>query len=98
MPELGKLNRKEAASLAGLAPIANDSGKFKGYRHTGKERKEIKPILFLAAMAARNSNSKLKTFYMKLIEKGKKKMVALIALARKIIVIANARLKPFANV
>jgi len=98
MPELGKLNRKEAASLAGLAPIANDSGRFKGYRRTNKGRSEIKPMLFLAAMAARNSHSSLRAFYLRLIENGKKKMVALIALARKIIVIANARLKPLANV
>ena len=98
MPELGSLNRRQAASLAGLAPMANDSGKFEGYRRTNKGRREIKPILFLAAMAARNSNSEFKTFYLRLIEKGKKKMVALIALARKIIVIANARLKPLATV
>jgi transposase len=97
MPELGKMNRREAASLAGLAPKAKDSGKYTGYRKIGKGRKEIKPILFLAAMAARNSNSELKAFYLKLIEKGKKKMVALMALARKIIVIANARLKELAT-
>ena len=93
MPELGKMSRREAASLAGLAPRANDSGKSVGYRHTSRGRSGIKPILFIAAMAARNSKSELKDFYFKLIEKGKKKMVALIALARKIIVIANARLK-----
>jgi transposase len=98
MPELGKMNRREVASLAGLAPRANDSGKSIGYRRTAKGRCDIRPILFLAAMAARNSNSELKAFYLRLIEKGKKKMVALIALARKIIVIANARLKELATV
>jgi transposase len=50
-------------------------------------------MLFLAAMAARNSNSELKEFYESLIARGKKKMVALTALMRKIVVIANARLK-----
>jgi transposase len=54
----------------------------------------IKPFLFLATMSARNSNSPLKSFYENLISRGKKKMVALTALMRKIIVIANARLKP----
>jgi transposase len=98
MPELGKMNRREAASLAGVAPRANDSGKHFGYRRTNKGRSGIKPILFIAAMAARNSKSELKNFYLRLVEKGKKKMVALIALARKIIVIANARLKPLATV
>jgi transposase len=97
MPELGTMNRREAASLAGLAPMANDSGKSKGYRRTNHGRDIIKPILFLAAMAARNSKSDLKKFYESLISRGKKKMVALIALMRKIIVIANARLKPFST-
>lgn len=64
-------------------------------RSTGYGRSLVKPLLFLSAMAARNSNSTLKTFYDKLIAKGKKKMVALIALSRKIIVIANAKLRDF---
>lgn len=94
LPELGTLSRRQIASLAGVAPMANDSGTFKGYRATGHGRSDIKPILFMAAMAARNSNSNLKSFYNRLIQAGKKKMVALTALMRKIIVIANARLKP----
>lgn len=93
LPELGTLNRRKIAALAGLAPMANDSGKYRGYRRTGYGRSEIKPILFLAAMAARNSKTDLKKFYEKLIKKGKEKMVALTALMRKILTIANARLK-----
>jgi len=93
LPELGQLTRKKIASLAGLAPKAKDSGTFSGYRRTGYGRGGIKAILFMAAMAARNSNSSLKEFYEKLIAKGKKKMVALVALMRKIIVISNARLR-----
>lgn len=93
LPELGELNRKQIASLVGVAPIANDSGRYSGYRRTGHGRSFVKPMLFTAAMAARNSNSELKTFYERLVGKGKKKMVALTALMRKIIVIANARLR-----
>lgn len=93
MPELGQMNRRQAACLAGLAPRANESGKFKGYRQVAPGRNEIKPMLFLAAMAARNSNTRLKDFYNHLVANGKKKMVALVALMRKIIVIANAKLK-----
>lgn len=93
LPELGTLNRRQIASLAGVAPRANDSGKFRGYRSTSHGRDIVKPSLFLAAMAARRSNSPLKDFYERLIARGKKKMVALTALMRKIIVIANARLK-----
>lgn len=95
LPELGRVNRKQIASLVGLAPRANDSGKYSGYRSTGYGRSLVKPLLFLSAMAARNSNSELKTFYDNLISRGKKKMVALIALSRKIIVIANAKLRDF---
>lgn len=97
LPELGALNRRQIASLAGVAPMANDSGTFKGYRAIGHGRSDIKPILFMAAMAARNSNSSLKSFYNRLIEAGKRKMVALTALMRKIIVIANARLRPLVS-
>jgi transposase len=96
LPELGTLCRRKIAALSGVAPRANDSGKFKGYRRTGCGRNGIKPLLFIAAMAARNSKTHLKEFYEKLISKGKKKMVALTALMRKILVIANAKLKQYA--
>ena len=56
-------------------------------------RDNIKPILFMAAMAARRSKSQLRSFYEKLVSKGKKKMMALTALMRKIIVIANAKIR-----
>ena len=93
LPELGQLDRRKIASLVGVAPRANDSGCRQGYRRTGHGRSGVKPALFMAAMAARNSKTNLKEFYERLIAKGKKKMVALTAIMRKIIVIANARLK-----
>jgi transposase len=96
MPELGTMNRREVASLTGVAPMANESGRSVGYRRTGDGRSTIKPVLFMAAMAASHSKSELGKFYANLIARGKKKMVALVALMRKIIVIANARLKSIA--
>lgn len=96
LPELGTLDRRKIAALAGVAPISNDSGKYSGYRRTGHGRGGIKPILFLSAMAARNSKSVLRDFYDRLIVAGKKKMVALTALMRKILVIANAKLRDLA--
>lgn len=93
LPELGQLSRREIASLVGVAPRCNDSGTLQGYRRTTHGRAGVKPLLFLAAMAARNSKSSLKIFYEGLLARGKIKMVALVALMRKIIVIANARLK-----
>jgi transposase len=95
LTELGSLDRRKIASLAGLAPKSNDSGTIRGYRHTAHGRDCIKPMLFLAAMAARRSNSELKNFYEKMINRGKNKMVVLTALMRKIIVIANAKLRDF---
>ncbi len=93
MPELGTLNHKQVASLAGLAPYANESGLFKGLRRIKGGRQEVRTILFMAAMAARNSHSRFKTFYQNLVSRGKKPIVALTALMRKLIVVANARLK-----
>lgn len=93
MPEMGECNRREIASLAGVAPQANDSGKYHGYRRCKQGRKTVKPILFLAAMAASKSKGNLGRFYQNLIKRGKKRIVAITALMRKIIVIANARIR-----
>jgi len=93
LPELGTFTRREIASLVGVAPLAKDSGKLTGYRRTTYGRAGIKPALFLAAMAARNSQSRFRAFYEELVAKGKSKMVALTALMRKIIVIANAKVR-----
>ena len=93
LPELGELNRRQIAALVGVAPQAKESGNYKGYRRTGYGRKAVKSLLFMAAMSAARSKTQLKVYYESLLSKGKKKMVALVALMRKIIVIANARLK-----
>ena len=76
LPELGHLNRRQIASLCGLAPYPFESGQKVGYRKTKGGRVQVRNILFMAAMAARRSNSPLKAFYQKLISNGKKKMVA----------------------
>lgn len=95
MPELGHLNRKQIASLGGVAPHPNESGKKVGYRYTKGGRREIKPLLFMAAMAAARSHTHLGSKYDELIGKGKKKMVAMTALMRKILVIANAKMRDY---
>ncbi len=90
MPELGSLNRKTAASLAGLAPHPNQSGAKEAYRRTRGGRPEGKRVLFMAAMVATRHNPALKAFYDRLIKNGKKPIVALVAVMRKLITIANA--------
>lgn len=93
MPELGTLDRKQTASLAGLAPHPRKSGIFDGYRRTKGGRPEIKRILFMAALSAVRHNPTLKAFYHRLISNGKKPIVALVATMRKLIIIANAKLR-----
>lgn len=97
LPELGRLNRRQIASLAGVAPHPRESGTKQGYRRTFGGRPQVKQLLFMAAMTAGRSKSKVGEFYQKLVNTGKKKMVALVAVMRKIIVIANARIKDFLN-
>jgi len=93
MPELGSLNRKQAAALAGLAPHPKQSGTNNAYRRTRGGRPEVKHTLFMAALAAARHNPTLNTFYKRLISNGKKPIVALVAVMRKLITIANARLR-----
>ena len=92
-PEIGTFNHKEIASMAGVAPHPNQSGKKDGYRRTRGGRRSIRPILFMCALAASRSKSKLGDFYRRLVGGGKKPMCALIAVMRKIMVISNARVK-----
>lgn len=94
MPELGTLDRRQAASLAGLAPHPRQSGSINLYRRTRGGRPEIKQILFMAALAAARHNPTLNAFYKRLRANGKKPIVAIVAVMRKLVVIANARLKP----
>jgi transposase len=93
MPELGALNRRQAAALASLAPHPNQSGTADRYRRTRGGRPEIKRVLFMAALSAVRHNLTLRAFYQRLIANGKKKLVALTAVMRKLIVIANAKLR-----
>lgn len=93
LPELGQLNRRQAASLAGLAPHPDKSGKRDGRRTTRYGRDRLKPILFMAALSAVRSSDRFKTFAASLASNGKSKRLILTAAARKIIVIANAKLK-----
>lgn len=93
MPELGQMNRRQAAALAGLAPHPNQSGATDAYRRTKGGRPEVKRVLFMAALVAARYNTTLKAFYQKLIAAGKKPIVAITAVMRKIIVICNAMLR-----
>jgi transposase len=92
-PILTSVDSRQAASLAGLAPHPHQSGQRDGYRRTRGGRPEVKRALFMAAMAARNHNPTLKAVYERLLQNGKKPIVALTALMRKLITIINARVR-----
>lgn len=93
MPELGTLPRRKAAALAGLAPHPDDSGKRAGHRSVKGGRPQVKAVIFMAALAASRGASEMGDYYRRLITDGKKPMVALTALMRKLIVRLNARLR-----
>ncbi|WP_070158310.1 IS110 family transposase [Sphingobium phenoxybenzoativorans] len=93
LPELGALSGKHIAALGGLAPHAHDSGSRTGYRKTGKGRSEVRRILFMATLAATRHNPTIKAFYDRLIANTKKPMAAIIACARKLLTIANAKIR-----
>ena len=97
MPELGGLDSKQAASLAGLAPIARQSGKWKGKAFVQGERKHVRQALYMPALVAMRFNPNLKTKYNQLVAAGKAPKQAITALMRKLIVLANALLKANRN-
>jgi transposase len=93
VPELGRLDRRELSALVGLAPMADDSGKRRGQRHIAGGRAAVRAVLFMAAHSASRFNPVLKVFAARLKAAGKKPKVVLVAVARKLLVIANAILK-----
>lgn len=90
LPELGALDRKQIAALAGLAPFTRQSGKWKGKSFIGGGRASVRTALFMGALVAMRHNPLLRAFFIRLRSAGKPKMVALIAVARKLLTILNA--------
>ncbi len=90
LPELGRLDRRAIASLAGLAPHARDSGTFRGKRRIWGGRAEVRRTLYLAGFIASRYDPKLKAFRSRLEAKGKPPKLAIVATARKLLTILNA--------
>ncbi|MDZ4841395.1 MAG: IS110 family transposase [Hyphomicrobium aestuarii] len=90
MPELGRLDRKQVAALAGLAPFTRQSGTWRGRSFIGGGRVAVRSALFMGAMVAKRHNPVLKAFFDRLVAAGKPKIVALIAVARKLLTVLNA--------
>lgn len=93
LPELGQLNRQKIAALVGLAPFNRDSGKRRGQRRIFGGRASVRSVLYMATLSAIRHNPVIKSFYDRLLAKGKLKKVALTACMRKLLVILNAMIK-----
>jgi transposase len=93
LPELGHLNRWEVAALVGVAPMNQDSGRFRGKRRTWGGRDKIRPVLYMSALSATRSNPSLRQFHQRLRAGGKPNKVALTACMRKLLVILNALIR-----
>lgn len=90
LPELGQLTRREIAKLVGVAPLNHDSGKMRGRRSTWGGRATVRRALYMAALSAVRFNSVLNAFYLRLLNQGKPKKVALVACMHKLLSILNA--------
>ncbi|MGC5749945.1 IS110 family transposase [Gluconobacter sp. NFX36] len=93
MPELGRMTATEAAAMAGLAPMAHDSGAMRGKRVISGGRRSLRHVLFQAGLAAACHNPVLKAVAKRLKERGKPHKLVIVAIARRLITIANAVLK-----
>lgn len=93
LPELGQLTRRQIAALAGLAPFTRQSGLWRGKSFIGGGRTVVRTVLFMGAMVAKKHNPVLRAFFDRLVQAGKPKMVALVAVARKLLTILNAILR-----
>lgn len=92
-PELGMLNRREIAALAGVAPLANDSGKHRGKRFIWGGRADVRAVLYMAALSAIRYNDTIKVFAERLKQAGKPPKVVIVACMRKLLIIMNSMLK-----
>lgn len=93
LPELGTLDRKKIAALVGVAPMNCDSGTMRGQRRTWGGRAPVRSALYMAALVGARKNPILRAMYLRLIERGKKPKIALIACAHKLLTILNAMIR-----
>lgn len=93
MPELGTLQKGQPAALAGLAPFNRDSGPWRGKRMISAGRTTARKAIYMAALVASRRNPILKAFYQRLLENGKPKKLALVAIMRKLINLFNSLIK-----
>lgn len=95
VPELGTLNRAKLGALIGVAPLNNQSGARDSRRFIRGGRKHVRHVLYMATVAAIRRSPSLKPYFLRLVKRGKPKMVALIACMRKLLLTLNAKMRCF---
>ena len=90
LPELGSLNRRQIASLVGVAPFNQDSGSIRGKRRIWGGRASVRAALYMAALVGTRYNPVIRSFYLRLLAKGKAKKIAIVACMRKLLTILNS--------
>ena len=93
LPELGTLDRRQIASLVGVAPFNRDSGTLRGKRTVWGGRARVRAVLYMGVLSATRYNPVIRDFYQRLLATGKPKKVALVACMRKLVVILNSMLR-----
>ena len=93
LPELGRLSRREVASLGGLAPVARDSGRWQGKRRVGGGRRQVRRALYQAALVIHSHKKHERAWIEAQLERGKAPKTMLIALARRLLCRLNAMLR-----
>ena len=93
LPELGRLSNKQIAALVGVAPLARDSGLFRGKRMVWGGRASVRSALFMSILSATKYNPVIRVFYQRLRAQGKPPKVAMVACMRKLLTILNAMVR-----
>jgi transposase len=93
LPELATLNRKQIAKLVGVAPLARDSGTWRGKRQVWGGRSHVRSVLHMATLSALQSNPAIAAYYERLIARGKPRKVAIVACMRKLLITLDAMLR-----
>jgi transposase len=93
LPELGQLDRKRIATLAGVAPLNRDSGRMRGRRSVWGGRAQVRTVLYMATCSAIRCNTVIRSFHQRLVAAGKRPKIAIVACMRKLLTILNAMIK-----
>jgi len=93
LPELGQINRKQIAALAGLAPFNQDSGRYRGKRRIAGGRSQVRSWLYMATLVAIRYNPPIQAYYQQLVKRGKPTKLAMVACMRKLLTCLNAMMK-----